>query len=269
MKNNMLCVAATLAFAANPLSINSAQADEHIHNHNAAPAPIGVMGDHVHEEGSLMFSYRYSNMKMAGNRSGTDSLTPAQTRAAGFMVAPLNMTMQMHMFGAMYGASEDLTLTAMLPYVHKSMNHETGGGMRFETSSEGLGDAKLGGIYNLYNNHNENLNLSFGVAIPTGSVDERDNTPAMANAKLPYPMQLGSGTFDPMLGITYTNSLQDFSYGVQAGTTQRLGKNSEGYRLGDEYNLTGWVATEINDVFGASYVLMARNGAILAAVIAS
>lgn len=35
-------------------------------------APIGVMGDHQHGKGELMFSYRYMTMSMHGNRKGTD-----------------------------------------------------------------------------------------------------------------------------------------------------------------------------------------------------
>lgn len=35
-------------------------------------APIGVMGDHTHKTGEWMFSYRYMQMHMDGNRDGTD-----------------------------------------------------------------------------------------------------------------------------------------------------------------------------------------------------
>jgi hypothetical protein len=65
-------------------------------------APIGVMGDHVHKKGRIMLSYRYMRMEMDGNRSGSDDISTADVLNR-FMVAPTNMTMEMHMFGIMYG----------------------------------------------------------------------------------------------------------------------------------------------------------------------
>ncbi|MDE0514442.1 MAG: transporter, partial [Gammaproteobacteria bacterium] len=42
---------------------------------NAADhAPIGVMGDHMHEKDEFMLSYRFMHMDMQGNRAGTDSI---------------------------------------------------------------------------------------------------------------------------------------------------------------------------------------------------
>lgn len=217
----------------------------------ASHAPIGVMGDHIHKEGEWMISYRYSQMEMDGNRDGTDSLSIAQVHSQ-FMVAPISMTMRMHMFGVMYGASDDLTLTAMAPYSDKSMQHVVrGSNVHFRTQTEGVGDIKLGGIYNLHKTGDEDSNqqwlLNFGASLPTGSITERGNTPMANNQKLPYAMQLGSGTFDPLLGLTFVNHEQDWSWGSQAGTTLRFGKNSQGYRLGNEYTATAWVARDVSD----------------------
>lgn len=216
-------------------------------DHNLAPA--GVMGDHVMDEGEWMTSYRYMFMQMEGNRDGTDDLSAAEVRAQGFMVAPLEMTMEMHMFGAMYGLTDDLTIIAMAPWVRKEMDHETGGLVRFVTEAEGLGDVKVSGAYALINRPGEKrLLVNVGLGLPTGSIDERDATPANPNAKLPYPMQLGSGTFDPMLGVTYvTESLDSWSFGGQATTTQRFGRNDQGYTLGNEYHLTGWASHWVGD----------------------
>ena len=56
------------------------------------------------------------------------------------MVAPLKMDMDMHMLGAMYAPSDNLTLNIMVPYVKNSMDHVTRMGVEFETVGEGLGD---------------------------------------------------------------------------------------------------------------------------------
>ncbi len=220
-------------------------------------APLGVMGDHRHKTGQLMLSYRYARMEMDGNRDGTSSVSTAEV-LEDFMVSPLDMRMEMHMFGFMYGVNSDWTLMAMLPYVRKSMALITRGGVRFTTRSSGVGDIKLTGLYNLHDSGMDSHNrarhqtlLNIGVSLPTGETDEEDNTPA-GNIKLPYPMQLGSGTIDPILGITYTHLLDAWSWGTQAKTMLRFGKNNEGYRLGHEHTTTAWAAKNLSPRVSAS-----------------
>ena len=218
-------------------------------------APIGVMGDHGHKKGELMLSYRYGRMEMDGNRSGSSNISTAQVLRS-FPVSPLEMTMEMHMFGAMYGLGNNLTLMAMVPYVDKSMDLVNRMGRRFTTRARGLGDIKLMALHKLYHKKSSeesshDLGISLGLSLPTGDTNKRDNTP-IGNIRLPYPMQLGSGTYDPMLGITYTNHHPQWSWGLQLKTTQRLGKNNEGYRLGDEYMASTWAAYRHSDYLSAS-----------------
>jgi len=159
---------------------------DHSHHANHSPSKIG---DHNHKQGEWMTSYRYSAMKMKGNRNGESKVSVSDV-LADYMVAPTEMTMQMHMFGLMYGFSDKLTLMGMLPYKSVSMDHVTRMGMEFTTDSNGIGDVKLSGLYTLYNDDDDNkIILNAGISLPTGSIDERDNTPAGANQKLPYSMQ--------------------------------------------------------------------------------
>ncbi len=222
-------------------------------------APLGVMGDHRHNEGEWMLSYRYGAMNMKGNRRGTDSV-PTSDVLSQFMMAPEKMTMDMHMFGAMYGYSDDVTVMAMIPYIEKDMTIVNRIGARFKTSSSGFGDLKLTALYKLYDKvasskpvrDSEKVHLNLGLSLPTGSTNERDDTPMVANQKLPYPMQLGSGTYDPILGITYVRHLNDWSWGGQAAATFRTGENDENYRLGHEYNMTAWGAKKLNNTVSIS-----------------
>ena len=112
-------------------------------------APITVTGDHTHKAGEWMLSYRYGFIKMDGNRDGTDDLTSVEV-LADFTVAPLDMTMEMHMFGLMYGVTDRLTLMGMGYYVRKSMNHVTCMDKKFEVESKGLGDTKLLGLLTIH-----------------------------------------------------------------------------------------------------------------------
>jgi nitrous oxide reductase accessory protein NosL len=214
----------------------------HGHGHHESYAPVGVMGDHTHGPGDWMLSYRYMFMDMEGNRDGTRRVSESDIFAEGFMVAPTEMTMEMHMAGAMYAPTDDVTLMAMLPYIRFSMDHVTMMGVRFTTKSEGIGDARLTGLYVLHRFGRQQVHLNAGVSFPTGSTDERDDTPAGPDQKLPYPMQLGSGTFDLLPGITYVGQTDNWSWGSQLGGTIRIGRNGEGYSLGDRGALTAWGA---------------------------
>lgn len=231
-------------------------------------APIGVMGDHVHKTGEIMFSYRFMRMDMEGSRVGTNAITPdeiattipnrffgAPMQPPTLRVVPTEMTMDMHMLGAMYGVTDWLTLMAMGQVVDKDMSHLTyQGGMGttvlggFQTGSSGFGDTKVGALVQFMKSdtgsvrHNAHLNLV--VSLPTGSIIETDQilTPmgGTPTPRLPYPMQLGSGTFDFEPGVTYNGQTDQFSWGAQYKATLRSGDNDEGYSFGDKHEATAW-----------------------------
>jgi hypothetical protein len=54
-------------------------------------------------------------------------------------------------------------------------------------------------------------------------------------------MQLGSGSFDLLPGITYTGKSERWGWGAQLVGTIRTGNNNEGYRLGDRFDSTAWI----------------------------
>ena len=235
----LLCftVAAVAAFGTCANEMKGMRPDGH--------APIMVMGGHTHKTDKLMLSYRYMRMAMDGNRDGSHRLSEAEIVDPDgkyqFRVAPTDMDMEMHMFGAMYGLSDRLTLMAMIPYTELSMNHRTRSGRRFSTDSSGPGDIRISGLYLLYDTAGRRIHLNMGLSFPTGSISKKDQTP-MGRVRLPYPMQLGSGTYDLLPGITYRDRRERWSWGGQALATIRLGENSHDYTLGDRLELTAWVS---------------------------
>ncbi len=223
------------------------------HNHHSALnyAPVGVMGDHLHQKGGLMVSARYMNMAMSGNKSGTSTVDNASIYN-NYMVAPQKMNMQMGMLGIMYAPSNTVTLMAMQNYVANNMDLQAQmmmNGMTmnrdFSTSSNGLADLKLSGLIGVVNNNNRTFHVNTTLSIPVGSITKRDNTPMMQNAKLPYAMQLGSGTLDFTFGATYKENYTLFAWGSQLLSTIRTGENKEGYRLGNLHQLNIWGAYEL------------------------
>ena len=130
-------------------------------------------------------------------------------------------------------------------------------GTRFRTRAEGWGDLKLSSLLRLYAVEAPSIgshafHLNFGLSVPTGSITKKDGTP-LGNTRLPYPMQIGSGTVDLLPGLTYRGASGNTSWGFQAGGTVRTGRNSAGYRKGHEYTLTGfgayrwakWISTSL------------------------
>ena len=218
---------------------------------------INVLGTHTHLEGEWMLAYSFMFMNMDGNRDGTRRISDddvVDPNKEGFKVTPTNMTMEMHMPMVMYAPSDDLTLMAMLPYIRLEMDHITRTGVRFTTVSKGIGDLKVSALYTFFRRGFDRHRLVFNgeVSFPTGSIDEKDflANPAKGKLKLPYPMQLGSGTFDLHPGIAYLGQTENWGWGVEVNSIIRLGENSNNYTLGNQIQLlarvdwkwTDWLA---------------------------
>ncbi len=214
------------------------------HDHHAAPdAPIGIMGHHLHPQGEWMLSYSYMQMEMEGNRDGTDSVSAP---LSGYMVSPLSMDMDMHMLSVMVGISEKMTFMAMLPVQSISMDHMVNmNGNEFTTEASGIGDIKLSALF--YSG--ENWVSSVGLNIPTGSIDEKDVTPASSGiaVQLPYPMQLGSGSYEFTLGTSYIKMFGYNSWGNKIDVIVRLDDNDRDYRLGNRVALNSWYSFGVSD----------------------
>jgi len=258
--------AAAMLWAASSTAPADTRTDEDDGPSPLEHAPIGVMGDHRHARGEWMLSYRYMHMDMAGNRVGTDSISPeaiATTVPNRFFglpgqpptlrVVPTEMTMDMHMFGLMYAPTDRVTLMLMGNYLEKEMDHITFvGGMgterlgTFTTRSSGFGDAGASALIGLFDHARHSVHATLGVSLPTGSNTERDRilTPmgTRPNPRLPYPMQLGSGSWSSIIGLTHNWYGNRISAGSQWRSLIRLHENDQGYTLGDEHRLTGWAA---------------------------
>lgn len=242
-------------------------------------APIAVMGDHLHAKGEWMLSVRSMSMQMDGTIQGSHSINSDQivtqisnpnAPPATVRVAPLKMKTDMQMLGLMYAPSDQLTLMAMLQYVEKSMNHLTYMGMMgsnrlgtFATKTSGLGDSKIAAVYGLFNDDIHQLHLNLGLSLPTGSIGEKDTvlTPmnSRVNLRVPYAMQLGSGTFDLEPGFTYKGKQGHLGWGAQYLATIRLGENSKNYTLGDAHKLSLWGNYRLLDGLSVSLRLTRRD----------
>jgi hypothetical protein len=210
---------------------------------------VSPLDIHHHTKGEFMLGYSASFMKMKGNRDGTSHVSTSEI-LSDFMVAPTKMIMNMQMFEAMYAPTDKMTIMTMIPYVNKSMDHVNRMGIKFKTKSEGIGDLRASALYSIYETKRHEVYISGGLSFPTGSISKRGDTPS-GRPRLPYPMQLGSGTYDLLPAIVYWGINEPWAWGAHLGGTVRLGRNKHHYRLGDEFNGTLWLTRQLSDQLSA------------------
>lgn len=221
-------------------------------------APINVMGDHYHGKGEWMFSFRSMIMNMEDVLSGTENVGNNIVHQK-YMVAPEKMKMEMKMLGIMYAFSDELTLMLMSNYSSISMDLISRMNASFTTESDGFGDLSISALYKICNQNRKSIHLQTGISIPTGSIDQKDDTPMMDNAPLAYPMQLGSGTWDPFIGITYLRQSSFLSWGWQMNYRMRMSENKNDYRLGNYFQGLGWGAVKLSEKWSVAASLKYLN----------
>jgi len=216
-------------------------------------APLGVMTDHIHQKGTWMFSYTYMNTVMRGNNIGTAKASD-NTVYENYVMAPETMTMQMHMAMVMYGVTDRLTLMAMGGYTANNMNMNMSSGamsmpgmvmpantnMGMQSMSSGITDTKVSALYNFSGIAAQRIIGSLGISLPTGTIKATGTTMLGDNERLPYDMQIGTGSYSIDPDITYARKYGLFYWGANAGADVKLNYNSLGYKDGNIYHATAW-----------------------------
>lgn len=260
------------------LSLSALSNEDHDHTQISPQthAPIGVMGDHMHKAGEFMFSYRYMDMSMSGNLAGDNKISSDQVATTvpnkfanmpmmppTVRVVPQTMSTKMHMLGFMYAPTDDLTLMLMVNYLERDMLLTTYQGMMgtnqlgdFNTKSTGLGDTKLGLLYRLHDNETHHFHINASWQIPTGDIDKTAEvlTPmnTRMNMRMPYAMQLGTGSNRLELGTTYNGYHNKSNWGAQILISTALDTNDENYKVGDTRKITAWYAHKLTDILSSS-----------------
>jgi hypothetical protein len=210
--------------------------------------PVNALGSHTHLKHQIMVGYRYMFMEMDDNLEGSRVVSPNEVLKS-YPVAHTRMTMAMNMLELMYAPSDRLTFMAMIPYDVKTMDHVyANGNPATHDEVSGLGDVSFMGLLNLFGDPRANGNrliLNAGFTAPTGSINEGEG-----GKRYEYEMQLGSGTFDLLPGLSYLGESATFAWGAQALGTVRLGSNANDYRLGNAYRLGAWTQLKVTDWFG-------------------
>ncbi len=222
--------------------------------------PMNIPGGGVPETKEVRVKISPMWMSMDGLRDGGDALTSDSllgmpvmmgNPTGKYMAVPTSMDMRMLNAAIGYSFSDDFFAALMVMTKENdmvmrfnSMMQGVTGESGFTMKSSGIADTMLMTKYRLYADDplipRRQSSLLFGLSMPTGSIDEKNGNHPLAmrqSEQLPYSMQLGSGTFDPTLGILYQASRSPYWWGANASATWRLYDNDRDYRLGDEYRL--------------------------------
>lgn len=132
-----------------------------------------------------------------------------------------------------WGVDRDLALFGMFPYLDKRLGIDTPGGRRTRGDS-GLGDVTCFARYTVgqWDFPGETLRLApfAGLKAPTGA-----HTASDALGRLPHPLQLGSGSWDPLAGAVFTWQTLDHELDISA--SRAFKSPADGFTFGDETRL--------------------------------
>jgi hypothetical protein len=172
--------------------------------------------------------------------------------------SPLGRTMssttQSHLLGLRYGLTEKWALRFVVAAQDNQYNLQNGPVNR-TVYVEGLGDCKLQGVYTIYKDVFHRFEAYGGTTIPTGATDLTGPDGSLNNPR----NQLGSGTFDLIPGVSYTFTKHHWTLGDRIESTIHTGKNSSGYRLGDDFSDTAVISYEIMKIFSPEINMTVRN----------
>lgn len=134
-----------------------------------------------------------------------------------------------------YGATPDLALFGVVPYVNKDLDLTQGGMMR-ERSADGLGDISLFGRYTVFRRDWPGRSLRIapfaGLELPTGEDDGSDGF-----GRLPPSVQPGSGSWNPFGGLVLTYQTLDLQIDAQA--SYKANTQANNFEFGDVARLDG------------------------------
>jgi hypothetical protein len=198
-------------------------------------------------------AYRYQQSRFEDYMSGSKTIavedvlfTPGQEPRTGenFPVVPKVITQEVHAMIVGYEFTSETTFSVVLPFVYQKTDHVSvvPGYSDFTIRSDGVGDIFVSATQLLKQEGTGRWDFSVGLSIPTGSIDEKGDTPrAPGNQQLPYSMQTGSGTYDFPLSLLYSSQQRRLDWGVEVAAKVRTGRNDRDYRLGNRFSLSSWL----------------------------
>ncbi len=225
------------------------------------PAPLGVFGVDMPAAGRLTFSVGAQFSNYSHSLLGTQGVSSQQLAAtvpwywiptaSKLRLIPQDISNSSQGVSLAYGVTKDISIVVVTGMIEKNIDmmtfKGTSGiiplGMSF-SGTDGMTDSTLAGIWRVYQDPINRIQINLGMSFPTGS-DHNTFTLLQPNgtyatSRAFYSMQPGSGTFDVMPGIVYAGVLGKWSWGLSYRGRLPLGVNPEGWMYGDLHEFNGW-----------------------------
>lgn len=213
-------------------------------------------------------SLLYKQMRLEGYQQGSDKLTldevlfdgREQRTARNFPIVPTVIFQEAIVTNVSYNLDRANQLAISIPFIKQDTDHISiiPSYDKFNISSSGVGDISVSYSRLVEKWGDQHLSYSFGVSLPTGSITQHGDTPrSPGNQQLPYTMQLGSGTWDLPISLSYQHYGKAWYVGTDLFAKLRLGRNNRDYRLGNRLSLAVWtkwpLSNEIQPFMKLSY----------------
>ena len=226
--------------------------------HCGGNMPLNIFGGGIPEPKEFRFKLSQMIMEMGPLRDGTDEISNddliGSANGTNFPALPTNMQMYMTMIGAAYSFSDDFAVMGMTSYIENTMRMNLNNGNDFTMTSGGVGDITLLAKYRAYADDNlvptNQVSVLFGLSLPSGSINKKfsNHTNDTFNGSLlPFKMQLGSGTVDPIIGLTYQGSRDPFWWGFNTQLEGHIYDNEQGYRRAQELRYDFYAMKQVHD----------------------
>lgn len=174
-----------------------------------------------------------SNSAFAPHRG--ESIVRLQSRSlqANRDSSPMDRKLQVGGVTAVYvyGFTERTSGTLVVPYLDKSLRLTPSMGPRVTRRTDGLADIRTLLKYRVYTKDKpgmtHRLGLFGGIEWPTGDDDDRD-----ALGRLPQTLQLGSGSWDPIVGAVWTTQTLGWEFDADLG--YKVNTKANNFEFGDQ-----------------------------------
>jgi len=204
----------------------------------------------IEGEEKWFLSYDFSYLEVGRYQKGTERLSfddvlfsPGKTRTTeNFPIVPTFIEQKVHAFSLGREISPHVSLGITVPFVQQETMHISSvpNFDEFILKSSGIGDFSVFSQYKFLDALGSSGKFGIGVSFPTGSINAVGDTPRAGSGtleRLPYTMQIGSGTYDILAALSYEKIVGHWAYGANASATIRTGRNANNYRLGNNIGL--------------------------------
>lgn len=225
------------------------------------PAPMGVFGADMPPPEKLVLSITPNFANLSGMRIGTRSVSNEYiaTQVPFFLnpkqavrLIPQEVSVATQVVALAYGVSKEFAVVFTSGMGERNVEPLTFAGAsgivplgRSYVGTVGLVDFTLSGVYRVYEDDVNRIQMNLGFSFPTGNNKAVFNGLLAPNGTVSYVrgyygMQPGTGTFDIMPGVVYAGHLGPWSWGVSYRARLPLGPNPQGYLWGDLHEFNGW-----------------------------